>query len=430
MDTLNFRQEKGRLICEYTPSQWGIADIIKDIKDKHCKQIKGQAFCVKSSMLVIPLKDYQEDNLPGSILFYIGTLQNDYYKIDKFFLKTNYNVYLYKKMNIKQKLFLASYNISILYKISEMIQGDIYIGGEKEDASILYIPEDDFLELIKHFPNHTELKKYTKMRIERFILDYIHLPKDYEQEYLKYINKKNMVLKNSNDSFSTEILPDLTSNEYQKYVVLRNKLQEMYQNKEIYSEKDWQTAICKMFTLLFPKYIFIVPEQCIGQSRKKERRVDFLLIDAQGYIDIVEIKNLYRHDLIKKSTYRDNYIPSSELSGTVMQVNKYIEILTMADKDQRDKIFSKIKKHLIKVMPNKKDFIENFVFSIQSPMGYVIMGDDTEFNQNMDKRNDFELLKKQYKNIIEIITYTDLIKRLDTLINIFSPAQSIGQSAI
>lgn len=54
-----------------------------------------------------------------------------------------------------------------------------------------------------------------------------------------------------------------------------------------------------------------------------------------------------------------------------------------------------------------------------NPQGLIIMGDARAFTQN--QKRDFELIKRQYKNVSEIITYDDLLNRLDNMIEALEP---------
>ena len=47
------------------------------------------------------------------------------------------------------------------------------------------------------------------------------------------------------------------------------------------------------------------------------------------------------------------------------------------------------------------------------------MGDASDFDINQKK--DFELIKRQYKHIAEIITYDDLLNRLNNMIIALTP---------
>lgn len=50
-----------------------------------------------------------------------------------------------------------------------------------------------------------------------------------------------------------------------------------------------------------------------------------------------------------------------------------------------------------------------------NPNGMVIMGRSNDFNEQ--QKQDFELIKRQYKNITEIMTYDDLLFRLKTIVS-------------
>ena len=57
-------------------------------------------------------------------------------------------------------------NISIIKKIDEVVDSDIYIGdGNNKEGSEISL--DGFLNLIKLFPNSMELTKYSHKRITR-----------------------------------------------------------------------------------------------------------------------------------------------------------------------------------------------------------------------------------------------------------------------
>lgn len=53
-----------------------------------------------------------------------------------------------------------------------------------------------------------------------------------------------------------------------------------------------------------------------------------MLVNSSGYIDIIEIKKPFENDILSQKEYRDNYYPLRELSGTIMQAEKYIYLLS------------------------------------------------------------------------------------------------------
>ena len=138
--------------------------------------------------------------------------------------------------------------------------------------------------------------------------------------------------------------------------------------------------------------------------RNTTRQIDLMLIDASGNIDIVEIKQPFDKCIITNSQYRDNYIPLRELSGTVMQIEKYVFYLNKWGRKGEDRLTTRYKAGLP----------PDFSIKITNPGGIVIMGRDNNLTQA--QRQDFEVVKRKYKNIIDIITYDDLLRRLDFIV--------------
>ena len=251
-----------------------------------------------------------------TIKFVIGELEGDYYKLDKNVFHTKNTFYFYKDIKLKANYFFQSNKISVLNKIDKIITNDLYIGGEVLNA----IPEDIYINMIRNFPNRMECLKYQNMRIEYLCESYISSIKDNKQDYIDYMNNKD---KKINDT-GLDIDENIIKLEFNKYKYILNKLKEMLSESEKYSENDWQIAIAKILMLLNSNYIgflekFRIPIEEEGQFREP----DFLLVDASGFIDIIEIKKADNIQILNKKEYRNNYIPSQELSGAIMQCNKY-----------------------------------------------------------------------------------------------------------
>ncbi|MCB8472607.1 Shedu anti-phage system protein SduA domain-containing protein, partial [Enterococcus faecalis] len=54
---------------------------------------------------------------------------------------------------------------------------------------------------------------------------------------------------------------------------------------------------------------------------------------------------------------------------------------------------------------------------IRNPQGILILGRSNELNENQIR--DYEIIKRKYKNMIDVISYDDLINRLDMLLKHF-----------
>ena len=87
-----------------------------------------------------------------------------------------------------------------------------------------------------------------------------------------------------------------------------------------------------------------------------------------------------------------------------MQVEKYIYHLSKWGIEGEAKLTEKFKKELP----------DGVTLHITNPKGIIIMGRSK--NLSIDQKNDFEIIKRKYKSIVDIITYDDLVLRLDTII--------------
>ena len=87
-----------------------------------------------------------------------------------------------------------------------------------------------------------------------------------------------------------------------------------------------------------------------------------------------------------------------------MQIEKYIFYLNKTGASGEKKLTEKYKKQL---PPNVK-------IKITNPNGLIIMGRDNKLTES--QLSDFEIIKRKYKNIIDIFTYDDLIRRMEIML--------------
>ena len=104
-----------------------------------------------------------------------------------------------------------------------------------------------------------------------------------------------------------------------------------------------------------------------------------------------------------RASYRNNYVPVRELSGAIQQIEKYIFCLTSIEKSQQEVI-----NKLSLLLP---DTIRP---EIVNPQGILIAGRSNKFNAQ--QRRDFELIKRQYKHVADIMTYDDLVDRFNNIV--------------
>ena len=350
-------------------------------------------FFLKKSNLIKQFKNLEDLDCQ----FKFGVLDREYYKVDKSILGIRNNFYIYKDLKLEKKTFVTYYQISIFKHIDKLINESIFLGGQNKNA----ISYRDFEKILIQFPNTIEREKYCQARISAILGSYFKSRLDSKTEYEKYMNKKK--------SFHGDSLSKIFKNyEKEKYVIILDKLIDMMGKENQYNEKQWQEEIIEILCLIFPKYFKALKKVKIkdSYSENKKRELDYLLIDSDGYIDIVEIKRPLGYQIIsEKPTYRGNHCPIRELSGTVMQVEKYILHLNKWGKNGEEYLNTKYSDCL----PS------DCKIKITNPGAIIILGRSNKLNAH--QKNDFEIIKRKYKNVIDIITYDDLIRRLKCIIS-------------
>lgn len=399
MITFTFKDDK--ILLQYTPERdenW-----IKEAIDRRPYITLKKTFTFWKELLVVEKENNgsEEDEFPDfeefeTTTFLFAILNGDYYKLIKGIVTDKFDIYFHKVLPITADYFVADSNVSVFTVIGNIYKGDIYIGGEKPES----LSGEAFDNLLKLFPTAYERKKYIEARVSSVFRNYFDNVKDAEKTYQKYVDKK---LSNKGNNLSK------TFQEYEiaKYNIILDKLKAMLLQEIDYSEHQWQEEILQIVLLLYPKYVFVfreVPVYSKYTDGIKEKSLDFLLVDSNGNTDIIEIKKPFENAIMTKGVYRDNFIPLRELSGTVMQVEKYVYYLNRWSEEGEKHLTNKYKDALP----------EGFDIKITNPSGIIIMG--RENNLSTEQKRDFEVVKRKYKNVVDIITYDSLIERLETTI--------------
>jgi hypothetical protein len=251
------------------------------------------------------------------------------------------------------------------------------------------------------------MTKYASARVGACLRDYFETASDTEQLYQKYMNKKV-------NSPGSDIIITLLQNELAKYQMLLEKLKAMLANEHSsYNEDQWQNEILDIIRLLYPKYIQAFKNVKVKDQTGKDRYIDILLVDSCGNIDIIEIKRPFDNCIVSKRQYRDNYIPMKELSGAIMQLEKYIFYLNKWGQRGEDRLNERY----------RNEFPTGLRLKIINPKGIIIMGRENKLF--VSQRDDFEIIKRKYKSVIDIVTYDDLLARLRFTIS--QMQASVGQ---
>jgi hypothetical protein len=336
-------------------------------------------------------------------VFVVGTLNNGYFQIAARVLGLQHDVMISSKMPISRKTFIAQTNISVFARIAAVIKQPIIIG---EEDVVGCLPISEFAQLLDNFPTSTEMKHYANARVTGVLRDYFDTTSDAQAKLEKYLNKHE-----------TLPLPSKTewiySYESKKYLFIRETLVEMLANANSYSEAKWQKLIADFLLLIFPKYIAVlenvpVKDYYSNPISSTNRFIDIALVDANGNLDVIEVKKPFTNALLMAGKLRDNYIPTRELSGTVVQVEKYLFHLSKSGRQGEKVIADKYAAELPKSLK----------IQITNPKAMLIIGRDE--NLTNEQKFDLEIIKRKYANVMDIMTYDDLLRRLDNIIEKYS----------
>lgn len=390
MKTIRFEKIKDKLMLVYVPDK-GINDIKKALFEKENIKIKN-TFILTKELLREDIDE--EEDWEETLRFCIGTIGEFYTQLDANVFGTRNYFYFSNEIKLKPQMFVAYRNISIIKRIDEVVDRDFYIGGDWETQN--GIPMEAFDTLINLFPKTAELNKYAHKRIASIIKEYFPESDKYEDIYDKFIELRNSRCKQPSSTlseFNVQI-------EFEQFTVAYQELKDMLNRYEAIDEKQWQEKIHNVLQLLYPKYICCTREVKFYGSGKNDKQPDFLLVDANGFVDILEIK---KADIKILTKYRNNHVATREVSGAIQQIEKYIFCLNSSDKAKDD-----VSKKLKELLP------EGIKVQIVNPQGILLLGRSKQFDEEQQK--DFELIKRQYKHVADIMTYDDLLFRLRNII--------------
>ena len=352
--------------------------------------IKGTFWVNKTNIVEIN----QDDE---SICFTIAKTKENYYLLDREVFGIKHNISIEKKLNISDKWFITYPKTSVIKKIDELLQDDLCIVAD-ENGEENYLPSRAFLELIEVFPNSYEVKKYVSSRISYLLSTYVEGVWKNKESYERYLEKKEANLPLSS-------FPNIKLMGYEMYKKAYDELELMLDDSMSYSEKEWQRRIYEIICVLYPKYIARFREIEVGTDGRHMKTPDFILVDSAGFVDILEIKKPDGIKVVSTTEYRNNYVASRDLEGAIVQIEKYIYILNHEGEARVKKIQDKVRNHL----PS------NFRLKVVNPQGILLLGRSN--NLTDEQLFDFEIIKRQHKNIVDIMTYDDLLKRFRNILN-------------
>jgi len=334
--------------------------------------------------------------------FVVGNLSGDYYEILDSVLDIKHNLKLHKDLKISSTMFIGEENVSIFKKIDSLIKEPIIVGGRLPNA----ISEIEFENIVNNFPSRTEINHYADSRITNILIQYFDSTKDSGDKLAKLLNKKKTIQ-------APSFVKDFYMYEIEKFKFILEKLKDMLVHAESFSEDEWQKQTVEIILLLYPKYVSVlqkvkIPDYYSDPNSTTNRFIDLAMIDANGNIDLIEIKKPFAECILSTSEYRDNYTPKRELSGAIMQNEKYIFHLNKWGAKGECELTNRY----------QKEIPTGIRIQVSTPKSMILLGRSKDFNEK--QRLDFEIIRRKYANVIDIITYDDLINRLENVINTFT----------
>ena len=392
--SITFERQGDELILTLSPELIFTHEILEVLN-------RGDTWVISRTFSIYKKHLRFEDIEQNELQFCIGIVYGEYTLIDSDVIGTEHDFYFSNNIKLDKRYFVAYRNISILKKIDQVVDQDMYIGGEHGEGCI---PVETFELLIKKFPKTAELNYYANARIATILKEFYPNTEQYEIKFDKFMERQE---KSLSSTFSHNIQTAFKENaaiEFQQFNGIKHNLNELLNRADSVSEKVWQEQIHGLLRLLYPKYIAGIREIKIKGVDIHDKCPDFLLVDANGYVDVLEIKTPRVQLLTKQSSYRNNYVPVRDLAGAVQQIEKYIYCLNAWGKDGEQQLQKQLSNKLPATVTPK----------IVNPQGILLLGRSNQFNGQ--QKNDFELIKRQYKHIAEIMTYDDLIHRIDSTI--------------
>lgn len=358
--------------------------------------LKGTYHLTKADLVKSPAKrdpnDFTDEDT--EVRFVVATAKGKYFVFNPGILRLDVQVLLARDAKPTWKWFSAEEKVSVVRMLAGLRPSRIVIGGDAKDA----IPVAEYERLVEQFPSPHELRLYVQSRLAVVFRELTDAKTDAGSKLRKLVDKK--VKAKSQDL----ILP-FRELEVSKYEFLQRKLIAMLKDAEGYPERKWQEEILDVVRLLNPKYIAAFTSVTIKDSLTgRHRQLDIMLVDVNGNVDVIEIKKPFKAKIVTDTKYRDNHVPHRELAGTVTQIDKYLFHLNRWGSMGEEKLTQRYKE---KLPPGLK-------IRITTPCGIVIMGRDNDLSD--EQRTDFEMYRRQSKNVVDVITYDDLLRRLERML--------------
>lgn len=393
---VEFAVQGSRLHLVYQPDIRSPDSLRKHLAEGNTAIIKGTYHLNEANLVKGRVKrepDHRDDHV-DEMRFVVARAKGHYFIFDPTILNVEVPVMVARDTRPAWNWFTAEERTSVMRVLAELRPSRIVIGGNAPDA----IAVADYEKLIAQFPSHHEKQLYVQSRLAGVFRELTDANVDAVAKLNKYVVKRVTAK-------PKDLVEPFRQLEISKYEFLRNQLKSMLENDAGITERQWQAQILGIVRLLNPRYIAALTAVTIKDSLSGGiRQLDIMLVDVNGNTDVIEIKKPFKARIVTTATYRDNHVPHRELVGTAMQLEKYLFHLGRWGTNGEVVL---TKRYGTMLPPGLK-------LRIVNPGGLIIMGRDDDLTP--EQKGDFEMYRRQHKNIVDVITYDDLLRRLDCVL--------------
>ena len=343
------------------------------------------------------------------LVFAIATADGVYFRFKPQVLGFETPVLLHQDARPNWKWFSAERKVSILNIVQSLGLERIVIGGPDPDA----IPIPEYERLLNQFPTPYELRRYVQARVATVVRQYTEPAIDAEALLNTYVDRRTVAIAPNFEAPFRQF-------DVAKYAFALERLQAMLANETGTSEAQWQLEIVEIILLLNPRYIKAFAEVRLWDADASTwRRIDILLVDASGNVDVIEIKKPMGKPIMLPVRYRDHHLPMRDLVGAMGQVTHYLRHLSRWGPAGED--------YLTQLL--RADLPVGFRIRIVNPSGIVIMGRSNTLSDV--QRREFEVLRRDSKGVVDIVTYDDLLARVQAVLDQLrsGPALSVAPAS-
>jgi hypothetical protein len=326
--------------------------------------------------------------------YFLGFFENKYKRELKLSIFSNGNGSI--QIKVQKRSVLVSISYDNFVEILKDLGDEIKTNREGVVAKRLSI----------YFPNEFKSDQSTNQTADSKLSDInLNSLKDSDHDAIGKFIKKYISINAENDEALEKLQTDLVIQGRKKTLDQVIKKFERHLKDKNFDEKKWQKFLHEEVFFFLSNYIESIREANVnfGKTDQGEKKPDFVWIDIYGFLDVFEIKTPQTDILAKRvDKSHNNYYFSSDASRAIAQIEKYVLFLEKNVENFENYISKKTK----------------IPFSVLKPKAFLIIGTSKEINNNPEKKKDFRLLRRLFKNI-EFITFDEMLDNLKNLASKF-----------